>query len=317
MSLSSTGLNTEGTAAELRNLKACVNDLVGVLTLPAMWSGKEPDQIVVMLLDVVLRTLRLDFVYARSRIMADAPTETIRFADSARSSTNEDALRHTLGQWLTDDPDTRLSVPLWSGKDTSFSVAAFGLGTSDQIGEFVAGSSRPGFPSETERLVLNVATNQAALGLKEARYRTEQRRRARDLDLKVDQQSKALVSVTDELKKENAQRRVVEEALRLAEARLSHAAQVVADAERAKSAGLAELRKRYTRLTPREREVLPFVVAGMLSKQTAAELGTSEITIRVHRGQIMRKMQAQSLADLIRMADNLGIQQTSGFPRTK
>jgi FixJ family two-component response regulator len=55
----------------------------------------------------------------------------------------------------------------------------------------------------------------------------------------------------------------------------------------------------------------------MLSKQTAAQLGTSEITIRVHRGQIMRKMQAQSLADLIRMADNLGIQQTSGFPRTK
>lgn len=124
------------------------------------------------------------------------------------------------------------------------------------------------------------------------------------------------MSVTDELKKENAQRRVAEEALRLAEARLSRAAQNVTDAERATKSGLAELQKRYARLTPREREVLPFVVAGMLSKQTAAELGTSEITIRVHRGQIMRKMQAHSLADLIRMADNLGIQRTSGFPRT-
>jgi DNA-binding NarL/FixJ family response regulator len=57
------------------------------------------------------------------------------------------------------------------------------------------------------------------------------------------------------------------------------------------------LQKRYALLTPREREVLPFVVTGMLSKQTAAGLGTSEITIRVHRGQIMRKMQAQSLVD--------------------
>ncbi len=300
----------------MRNLKACVNDLVGILTLPAMWSGSEPEQIVVTLLDVVLRTLRLDFVYARLRITAGTPTESIRFADSVRSST-EDALRQALGQWLTDDPDSRLSVPPWPGKDTSFSVAAFRLGTSDPIGEFVAGSSHPGFPSETERLVLNVAANQAALGLKEARLRTELRRSARDLDLKVDQHSKALVSVTDELKKENAQRRAVEEALRLAEGRLSHAAQIVTDAARAKKSGLAELQKRYARLTPREREVLPFVVAGMLSKQTAAELGTSEITIRVHRGQIMRKMQAQSLADLIRMADNLGIQQASGLPWTK
>lgn len=315
--MSSTGLNTDRTAAEVRNLKACVNDLVGVLTLPAMWSRSEPDQIVAMLLDVVLRTLRLDFVYVRLRPGAGAPTETIRSADSARSSTNEDVLRHTLGQLLTDDPDTRLSVPPWPGKGTSFSVATFRLGTGDQIGEFVAGSRRLGFPSETERLVLNVAANQAALGLREARVRAEQRRRAKELDLRVDQQSKALLSVSDELKKENAQRRVAEEALRLAEARLSHAAQVVVDAERAKSAGLAELQKRYARLTPRGCEVLPFIVAGMLSKQTAAQLGTSEITIRVHRGQIMRKMQAQSLADLIRMADNLGIQQTSGFPRTK
>jgi FixJ family two-component response regulator len=70
---------------------------------------------------------------------------------------------------------------------------------------------------------------------------------------------------------------------------------------------LAELRKRYALLTPREREVLPLVVAGLANKQTAAELGTSEITIGVHRGQIMRKMAARSLAELVRMADNLGI----------
>jgi FixJ family two-component response regulator len=70
---------------------------------------------------------------------------------------------------------------------------------------------------------------------------------------------------------------------------------------------LAQLQKHHALLTPREREVLPFVTAGLANKQTAAELGTSEITIGVHRGQIMRKMGARSLAELVRMADRLGI----------
>ena len=76
---------------------------------------------------------------------------------------------------------------------------------------------------------------------------------------------------------------------------------------RAKNAELDEIKKRYAKLTPREREVLPHVVSGLLNKQTAGELGTSEITIRIHRGQIMRKMQAESLADLVRLAAKLGI----------
>ena len=76
---------------------------------------------------------------------------------------------------------------------------------------------------------------------------------------------------------------------------------------RQKRSQLAELQTHYNLLTPREREVLPFVVAGFANKVTAADLGTSEITIGVHRGQIMRKMGARSLAELIRMADTLGI----------
>lgn len=85
-------------------------------------------------------------------------------------------------------------------------------------------------------------------------------------------------------------------------------AAIIQDREaRKKRAELAELRRRYALLTPREREVLPFVVAGFLNKQTAGELGTSEITIQVHRGQIMRKMAASSLAELVKMAGKLGI----------
>jgi FixJ family two-component response regulator len=77
--------------------------------------------------------------------------------------------------------------------------------------------------------------------------------------------------------------------------------------DRQKRSELAVVQEHYERLTSREREVLPFVVAGWANKVTAAELGTSEITIGVHRGNIMRKMAAQSLAELIQMADKLGI----------
>jgi len=91
--------------------------------------------------------------------------------------------------------------------------------------------------------------------------------------------------------------------LRAVEAALEHDR-----ADRTKRTELEELKKRYGRLSPREREVLPFVVSGLLNKQTAGELGKSEITIRVHRGQIMKKMAAQSLADLVRMTTKLGIQ---------
>src|SRR5262245_39463152 len=79
-------------------------------------------------------------------------------------------------------------------------------------------------------------------------------------------------------------------------------------AERLKRSERTALKDRYDRLTPRECEVLTFVVAGFANKQTAGELGTSEITIGVHRGQIMRKSGARSLAELVRLADKLGIQ---------
>ncbi len=78
-------------------------------------------------------------------------------------------------------------------------------------------------------------------------------------------------------------------------------------ARRQQEAEIAVLRERFESLTPREREVLPLVVSGLLNKQIAAEIGTSETTVKVHRGQLMRKMGADSLADLVRMAERMGI----------
>ena len=78
-------------------------------------------------------------------------------------------------------------------------------------------------------------------------------------------------------------------------------------ARRADRAELALLRERYLSLTPRERDVLPLVVSELLNKQAAAELGISEVTLQIHRRNVMQKMAAASLADLVRVSERLGI----------
>jgi FixJ family two-component response regulator len=77
-----------------------------------------------------------------------------------------------------------------------------------------------------------------------------------------------------------------------------------------REAEMGSLRERFASLTAREREVLSRVISGLLNKQIAAEIGTSETTVKVHRGQLMRKMGARSLAELVRMAERMGIPTT-------
>jgi len=74
---------------------------------------------------------------------------------------------------------------------------------------------------------------------------------------------------------------------------------------RAEASRMAELRDRYAAMTPREREILPLVASGLMNKQIATSLQLSEVTVKVHRAQIMHKLQAKTLADLVRMADRL------------
>jgi FixJ family two-component response regulator len=81
-------------------------------------------------------------------------------------------------------------------------------------------------------------------------------------------------------------------------------------ARREQETTVAELRANLETLTPREREVMAYVTAGLMNKQIAGEMGVTEITVKVHRGNLMRKMGARSLAELVRMADALGIGRT-------
>ena len=76
----------------------------------------------------------------------------------------------------------------------------------------------------------------------------------------------------------------------------------------------AEVRRRYESLTKREREVMKLIVSGLLNKQIAGELGSCEVTVKMHRGQVMRKMKAQSLVQLVRMAEKIGITSEAAPP---
>jgi FixJ family two-component response regulator len=78
-------------------------------------------------------------------------------------------------------------------------------------------------------------------------------------------------------------------------------------ARRESDKAVQKIRAQYDQLTPREQEVIGYVASGLMNKQIAAEIGVSEITVKVHRGNLMRKMGARSLAELVRMVDQIGV----------
>ena len=215
------------TADEIKNLKACINDLISVLALPALWTGREPSQILSILLDVLLGMLRLDFAYARlSDSIGGAPIEMVRLAGPGNLSAQPQEIGQMLKTWLTGDPPTSPLVmpnPIGAGE---VSIASLRLGLQDEVGVLVAGSQRADFPTETERLLLQVAANQTAIGLQEARLMSEQRRVSEELDQRVAERTRQLTAVNEELRKENIERELAEEALRQAQAELAHVTRV-------------------------------------------------------------------------------------------
>jgi PAS domain S-box-containing protein len=204
----------ERPAEEIKRLQRCINDLISVLALPAMWTGQEPAQIVGRLLDVMLGMLRLDFAYARLKDpFGEGAIEEVRVAQPQRPARPQEiyeALNHGLG----DDPQ---KWPPWVRNplgDGNSSIVPLPLGLQGEIGVIVAGSARPDFPGQTEKLLLSVAANQAVIWLQETRLLNEQRRVARELDERVEQRTRELVRASEELKEEITERRRAEEVVR-------------------------------------------------------------------------------------------------------
>jgi PAS domain S-box-containing protein len=203
----------EDTSGEIKHLKRCLNDLVSVLALPAMWSGSQPSQIVHTLLDALLDMLCLDLVYARLQDPAGgAPIEILKIAPSAKWMP-PDEIHKRVNQWFGDDPQKWPPRLRASIGDEDISIVSQRCGLHGEIGVIVAGSDRTDFPVQTETLLLSVATNEAVIGLHEARLLLEQKRVAGELDRRVAQRTAELAAVNDELRKEIAERHLAEEAL--------------------------------------------------------------------------------------------------------
>ncbi len=204
----------EHPADEIKRLQHCINDLVSLLALPAMWSGSKPSDIVHTLLDSLLRMLDLDFVYVSLTNSVDAaPSETVRIAQSQEQMFRPRELCAFLNRWLGDDPQKRYLQERSHVGDEEVSLASWPLGVQREIGVIVAGSRRADFPRDTEALLLGTAANQAVIGLQQARLLTEQKRVADELDQSVAQRTAELAAANEVLRNEVAERRRAEEAL--------------------------------------------------------------------------------------------------------
>ncbi|MEY2498961.1 MAG: hypothetical protein QOD12_2517 [Verrucomicrobiota bacterium] len=212
----------EEAADEIKRLKGCINNLISVQALPAIWSGGKPSQIVSALLDMLLKMLSLDFAYARLKDpTGGACVEMVRLAQDRSLPAQPQLIGGRLNSWLGDFPHTsplRVRNPVGDG---DVSVLLLRLGLQAEMGVFVAGSKRADFPTQTERLLLNVAANQAAIGLQEAQLLGEQKRVAEELDQSVAERTGQLLAANQELEKEIGERKRAEKKLRRSEAFLA------------------------------------------------------------------------------------------------
>jgi len=201
-------------SGEVKHLQRCINDLISLLALPAIWSGGDPSQVVHTLLDTLVRMLRLDLVSVRLiDPVGDLPVEIVRTAEQRGPIPSAHEICEALSQCLTNDSRKWPPVLRNSMGEGDVSIVPLPLGLQGELGVIVAAAERTDFPLQTEALLLSVAANQASIGLQEARLRSHQKRLAGELDQRVVQRTAELAAANDELKKELAERRLVEERL--------------------------------------------------------------------------------------------------------
>jgi PAS domain S-box-containing protein len=210
---------------EIQRLQGCINDLIGVLALPAIWSGSPPLQIMTTVLDALVGMLQLEFAFARlSDTIDGVPMEMVRSAQSRHAMAATAAVGQSLDRWLTDALSPSPSVvpnPVGAGevRVTSLALGFHGI--------IVAGSNRTDFPTSVEHLVLRVAANQAAVWLQEARHVIEQRRVAAELERQVGERTVELTLLNKALTAEVAQRKHAAEQLEQSERRFRRLAEAI------------------------------------------------------------------------------------------
>jgi formate hydrogenlyase transcriptional activator len=212
-------VEAEGKTDEIKRLQRSINDLVSVLALPAIWTGHESSLVATTLIDVLVRMLRLDFAYVRTTDSVDeSPKEWIRSGNGTNRAAQAHEIGRALEPYLAGNPpraSLRIANPLADGTAL---ITVFHLGLEERVGVFVAGSLRPEFPTETERLLLQVAMNQAAIALQEARYVSQRRRTTEDLERRVIERTAELSAVNEALRREIVERTRAEEELQESEA---------------------------------------------------------------------------------------------------
>ena len=187
-------------ASEVKRLQRCMNDLVSVLALPAVWSGSEPSRILETLLDALMEILDLDFLYGRVQLDSHgAPIEALRTTQLSMIGFSREEIRHALNHWLGENPQLLSEGVLRHLGGQEVSIFPIRMGIDGELGLIAAGSQRLGFPEQTESLVLNVAANQAAIGLQQALRLNEQKRVASELDRRVAERTKELAETNEEL----------------------------------------------------------------------------------------------------------------------
>ncbi|HKN72654.1 MAG TPA: PAS domain S-box protein [Terriglobales bacterium] len=204
----------EVASGEIKHLQRCINDLVSLLALPAIWSGGDPSQVLHTLLDALMRMLRLDLVSVRlTDPVGEAPVEIVRLAELRRPMPSAHEICEALSQYFKND--SRKWPPLLRNLmgEEDVSIVPLPLGLQGELGVIVAAAERTDFPRQTEALLLSVAANQASIWLQEARLLSHQKQIASELDQRVVQRTAELATANEELKKELAERRLVEERL--------------------------------------------------------------------------------------------------------
>ncbi len=226
-------------AGEVRRLRRCISDLVGVLALSAMWPGAEPTRVARDLVEALMRMLDLDLVFVRlASPSGGAPFEMARAAQAPGFVLDPREIGRALDERLGGDPQRWAPLIRLPVEGADLSVAPLRLALRGDEGLVVAGSRRPGFPLETERLLLTVAVNQAAIELQKARSLNEQMEIATRLDREVALRTRELAAANEELTNEVAERKRAEEArrrseedLRSTQTKLAHMARLMTVAQ--------------------------------------------------------------------------------------